>query len=574
MKRKTRKLSIKTKILLVTILVIACLFLVLGVNIYQKIKADMVSMGVEQAEIAARMAVRQADGDIIAALKPGDEESEGYQSQLDALTGMKEDCSVAFLYTLSTDGQKVYYGIDTDDSSMKCEIGEEFECSLEELQPVFAGDRYVQDYIDYTEDGELITVYLPIIREDGSVAAVLGSDYDASVIVKRLADLRTRIIVICIVGIIAAMLALNLVIGGIMRGLRSVNNKIYELVHNEGDLTQTLDVKTGDELELMADDVNELLHYIRGIMIQISDNSGHLNDSTKAVFGKLTRAGENIMDVSAAMEQMGASMEETTASLNQLSKSVAEVYEHVSLISQNAAEGNSKTEVIAQNTEEIRRKTQTEQKDAYALAEELAAAVNDKIEKSKSVKEINVLTENILEITEQTNLLALNASIEAARAGEAGKGFAVVAGEIGKLASDSAQAAARIRQVSEAVITSVEELAAEAEKMIHFMEDTAMEGFRSLMSMSENFHTDAEEIHGIMERFAEGSAQVTQITQDIREAIEAVNEAVEENTKSVMNVSESSTELSESVEDIEKKADMNRQIAQQLEAEVGKFKLE
>lgn len=69
---------------------------------------------------------------------------------------------MAFLYTLSTDGQNVYYGIDTDTTEEKATIGETFECSYEELKPTFAGEKYVQDYIDHTEDGELITVYLPI----------------------------------------------------------------------------------------------------------------------------------------------------------------------------------------------------------------------------------------------------------------------------------------------------------------------------------------------------------------------------------------------------------------------------
>lgn len=81
------------------------------------------------------------------------------------------------------------------------------------------------------------------------------------------------------------------------------------------------------------------------------------------------------------------------------------------------------------------------QQQANAQTEELSSSLRDKIEKSKAVEQISVLTANIIEITDQTNLLALNASIEAARAGEAGRGFAVVADEIGKLAGNSAEAA-------------------------------------------------------------------------------------------------------------------------------------
>ncbi len=573
MKKGTRRFSIKLKIMLTTNFMIILLFLLLGVSFYKRMEEDMIQMGAAQAEVAARMALRQINGKEIAMLEPGDESSEEYQRNLQALRDIKKDCNVAYLYTLSTDGKGVYYGIDTDESVGTYSIGDLFEDTYEELRPVFGGKVYVQDYIDFTEDGELITVYLPILDDNEQVAAVLGSDYDAAQVVERLNETRLQILKIGIGGVLAALIILNLVIGRITKSLKLVNKKIYDLVHNEGDLTQRLDVRTGDEMELMADNVNELLAYIRNIMIHISDNAGRLDKSTEGVVSNLRGAEEKVMDVSSTMEEMSAAMEETAASLNQINDEVAEIYTRIAQMSENAEKGDIVTKGIQENARQGHKEAEEEQKKVHLLVQSLAESVNGEIEKSKSVREINILTEKIIEITGQTNLLALNASIEAARAGEAGKGFAVVAGEIGKLASDSADAAGKIKKVSGEVIASVDGLSAESEKMLRFMEETAMNGYRELLSMSEQYKSDAERIHGIIENVAENSSQLRQYADTIREAIEAVNIAVEESTKGVVNVSEMSAALSENVGEIGRKANINQQISEELEEEVHRFKL-
>ncbi len=573
MKKRTRRLSIRVKILLCTSLLMIGLFLLLGVSFYKSMEENMVSMGIEQAEIAAKVAVGQIDASV-ADLKPGDEGSPEYEGMLQELLDAKHTCSVAYLYTLSTDGSAVFYGIDTDETENRSAIGETFEYRYEELRPVFEGEVYVQDYIDSTEDGDLITAYVPIRDEGNRVAAVLGSDYDASEIVERLGNIRVRMLQIGAAGVLIAIIILNLIVRTITRSLWTVNKKIYELVHNEGDLTQTLHVKTGDEMELMADNVNGLLKYIREIMLRISDNSGKLNESTKIIFGNLKNAGGNIMEVSATMEQMSAAMEESTATLNQISESMEAVYTNINYISEQAETGNHYAEKIEEKADKVYHYAEEEQNNAHALVLELADSVNDKIRKSKSVEEINLLTENIISITGQTNLLALNASIEAARAGEAGKGFAVVADEIGKLASNSANTAAQIKQVSTQVISAVEGLALEAEKMLQFMEETAMEGYRKLLGSSQEYREDAQNIHGMMEKFAQDSEQLDQSVNKMKEALQAVSTAVEENAKGIVNVSEVSAQLTESMGDIENRADLNKKIGEQLEKEVGKFKLE
>ncbi len=574
MKQKARTLSIRAKILLPANILILVVCVAMGISSYRSTSAGMVAMGVEQAEMAAKIAVNVTDGDLAGELVPGCEDTEGYQTVLSVLREVQQEYGIAFLYTLYTDGKQVYYGVDTDTSENQVKVGEVFEVSYEELADTFDGADYVQDYIDYTEDGDLISVYMPIRNSAGEVVAVLGSDYDASEVVARLNATTRQIIIMTIVCVILAIVILNVIVGQIAGGLQKVNRKIYDLVHSEGDLTQKLDIHTGDELELIADNVNTLLDYIREIMLNIAGNSMQLNHSSRMVVQNLSSAEVNITDVSATMEEMSAAMEETSASLSQINESIGKIYQTIGSISESADHGRAFSGEIMNKAADIYRKAVEGQSEAKVLAQDMAAAVNEKIERSKAVEEINLLTANIISITEQTNLLALNASIEAARAGEAGRGFAVVADEIGKLASNSAEAAARIKQVSEEVVGAVNELAQKAEAMLTFLDETAMSGYEKLLETSGSYQEDVGSMSQMMQGFADESSEMQHSIDEIKEAISAVSIAVEESAKGVTNVTEMSVDLTASVGDIGHEANSNMNVADQLSSEVGKFKLE
>ena len=574
MKQKTRKLGIRMKILLPVSALIILICVIMGISSYWQINNGMVAMGVEQANMASAVAVDVIDGELLKNLAPGCEESTEYQSVLTALSEVQSNCGIKFLYTLYTDGTQVYYGIDTDDSAGKAAYGQVFEVSYDELKGVFNGQDYVQDFIDETKDGDLVSAYKPIYDDSGKVVAVLGCDYDAENVKEELNKSLKQVLVSAVICLFAAILLVNIIVTAITRSLKVIDAKIYDLVHNEGDLTQKLEINSGDEVELIADNVNKLLEHIRHIMLNISANSKTLNDSSKTVAQNLSSAEMNISDVSATMEEMSAAMEETNASLNQIVDSIEEIYGAIDNISRRAGEGSNSSVAIMENAETIHQNAVVEQNDAKKQSGEMAVIVNEKIEKSKAVERISDLTANIISITEQTNLLALNASIEAARAGEAGKGFAVVADEIGKLASNSAEVATEIQKVSEDVIATVDELAKEAEQMIVFMNETAMAGYDKLLETSRSYQNDVDSLNQMMQEFAVESGQLKANMDSIRAAIEAVSIAVEEGTKGVTNVTEMSVHLNASVGDIGNEANSNLDIANCLDSEVNKFKLE
>lgn len=571
-KIRTRRLTIRAKILIPSIIIVVLVCGLMGYNSYTRFEKSMVRMGVEEADMAATIVADSLDAKLVYKVTVGSESTQVYQNLQGDLRKKQKACGIAFLYTLYTDGKKVYYGVDSDEDAAK--VGDEFADSYAELEPVFGGKEYIQDYIDHTEDGDLITVYKPIEDNAGKVVAILGCDYDASSIAAELQKAVVQTLQIGGICLILAILILTIIVSRITKGLMQVNAKIYDLVHNEGDLTQKLDVRSGDELELIAGNVNELLAYIRKIMIGISSGSMRLMSSSRKMVDHLSSADESITDVSATMQEMSAAMEETTSSLNQITEAIDEIYSSVERIAGNADAGKVSSQEMESRASGANDAAAEGEKKANIETEKMAASLNEKIAKSKSVEQIEILTSNIIEITEQTNLLALNASIEAARAGEAGRGFAVVADEIGKLAGNSADAAAKIRQVSAEVIQAVDELAEGSQQMIEFVCNSTEEGFGGLVATSENYATDANAMRAMMEQFAQTAEELRSTMDGIRESISAVNIAVEESAKGIAGVSESSVQLTGNVNDIQSEASDNNGIAEELATEVGKFKLE
>ncbi len=573
-KQKVRKLSLQNKIFIPMVVLILVICSLLSVYSYNTLQSEMVDLARSEASTVAKMAANAVNPDNLVKLKPGDESTTLYRDEKQELMQMQRlSGSIKYVYTLYTDEELVYYGVDADQSEECCAIGEEFELTYADLQGVFNGATIVEQEID-TSDGEsLITVYTPIRNMNGQIVGAIGCDYDATGIVAELSNVAFRTLSMTCLGLIIGIAVIILTIHSVMKGLHAVNNKVYDLVHNEGDLTQKLEIKSGDELELIATNINALLEYIRGIMINIAGNSLQLNDSSKSVVSNISAAQMSITDVSATMEEMSAGMEETSAALTEINDSIVDIVEEIDSITERAEGGRSSSDAIMRKAEAVYQNAIAEQEEAKHLADALAESVNDKIQKSKAVETISELTDNIINITSQTNLLSLNASIEAARAGEAGRGFAVVADEIGKLATNSAAAAAQIQVVSQEVIAAVNALAGEAGKMLTFMDETAMTGYEKLLETSRDYQSDVGDMNAMMTEFANSSESLKNNVDSIKESVEAVNIAIEENTRGITSVSEATVNITSSVDDIGMEANANLDIATGLDSEVNRFKL-
>jgi len=572
-RQKTRKLSIRNKILIPILGIILVISILMGMVSYLIGNWCSINTGVEKSHLAASIAASMVDGDYLRGLKKGSETTDAYKVQLAQLREIQETCGILFLYTIYEEDGVLYYGVDTDTSEGQRAPGTPYDGTNPAVKNVLQGEHVVQDYIDKTVDGDLISSYVPIYGSDGSVVCILGCDYDGSEISRLLTIISGLCAGAAVVFLVIAAIVVIVFISGITKNIILINDKVYDLVNNEGDLTQKLDIHSGDELELIGSNINNLLEYIRNIMLNISGNSNSLKDSSEVVSDNLKNAEINITEVSATMEQMSAGMEETSASIVEITNAIHDVYNAIEEINHKASVSADHAYQAMEKAEDIYANAITAQEQAKNRTDAISVQVAERIEKSKAVKEIEELTDSILNIADQTNLLALNASIEAARAGEAGRGFAVVADEIGKLAQDSATSASKIRQVSAEVIEAVEHLADISNDMIHFVDETTMDGFSRLQQTAFGYKEDVHEMSSTMQDFTASCQELKSNMDNIKDSIEAANIAVEESAKGISNVSEISVNLTASVSDIQNQANGNMDIAGLLNNEVNRFKL-
>ena len=197
--------------------------------------------------------------------------------------------------------------------------------------------------------------------------------------------------------------------------------------------------------------------------------------------------------------------------------------------------------------------------------------LHEAIEDSKSVDQVNNLTNDILNISSQTNLLALNASIEAARAGEAGRGFAVVADEIRQLADSSRQTANKIQEINSVVTNAVHNLSNNANNLVEFMKGFILPEFDNFVKSGVQYRENATYIEDVMGDFTSKTDDLRRAMDEIAASISAISEAIDEGAKGINGTAESTQVLVGDMSTISERMEENLKIAKALETGTAIF---
>jgi methyl-accepting chemotaxis protein len=378
----------------------------------------------------------------------------------------------------------------------------------------------------------------------------LASAQDTKHFKGAISKIETRVIMAVVafilVAIILSILILRLTLA---RPLRNVINMVRDIAEGDGDLTQRLQVSSGDELEDLATGVNQIIsnqqtmlrRMIKG-MQRLSVAAGELHKISQHLVRGADNTSAKSQNVAAAAEQMNANMGTVAAATE-------EATTNLSTVASGAEEMSATINDIAHNAETAKDKT----RDSLTQAQKASEQVN---ELGNAAREIDKVTETIHAISSQTNLLALNATIEAARAGEAGKGFAVVANEIKELAQQTAAATGEIAERIKGIQNSTNATVAEINQIAvisNEVDQVVNEIATAVNEQAETTREIAENVAQASVGFGEVNTNVahtTEVSNEITQEISEVSQAAEEINGIGAEVNQSSRDLNELANEI------------------------
>jgi len=391
------------------------------------------------------------------------------------------------------------------------------------------------------------------------------------------------------IGVIAASLILRSVVSPIKKSM-----VILEAVA-QGDLIQSLDITTQDELGAMATSLNTAVGAMKRSMDEVhqfrerekehaqeleskvdkllnvvhaasqgdltqridvngSDSIGKMGEAMERLLqnfrssiSAFSRGSESLATTSDKLNSVGLQMsmneEETASQARVVSGSASDVSSYLQTVAASSEEMTASIREIAINASEAA----TIAGSAVRIGEQTTALMG-RLEGSS--QEIGHVIKVITTITQQTNLLALNATIEAARAGEAGKGFAVVATEVKELAKATAEA-------TKGIGGRIDAIQADTRGAVNAIE-TMCEVITKISNISSTIAAAVEE----------QTATTNEIGRNVTEAANS-SEAIARNISCTANVAQNTTE---GATENQRTAEQLSRMASELKALVNQFK--
>ncbi|PFU38099.1 chemotaxis protein [Bacillus cereus] len=372
---------------------------------------------------------------------------------------------------------------------------------------------------------------------------------------------------------------ISLVVGGalIYFVTLSITKPLKQLVItskeiSEGDLTQTIQIYSNDEIGQLAKGFNEMTHSLRTLIGRINTSAGHVAAASEELTASVRQASEATEQITSAMDEISSGATTQTASVENgamLLFDVTEGIQHVANSSLSINSASAHTREKAEDGGKLVGKTVNQMQSIAESVSQSDAVIQLLNNKSKQIGDILEVIQNI---ADQTNLLALNAAIEAARAGEHGRGFAIVADEVRKLAEQSSVSSSEISKL----ICEIQDDMSKTVKSMNNVNEEVQSGLVIANETKQNFTEilqSTNEIADQIKTMVETANGMSKGANEVSISVGQIAMTAQNNATSTQSVAASAEEQLASMEEISSAAGTLSQMAEELQVLIERFKV-
>ncbi len=387
-------------------------------------------------------------------------------------------------------------------------------------------------------------------------------------------------------------------------------------------------IKTGDEIEVLAAAVTKMVANLKEVITQVQHSADNVLTTSVALKKSSEEGNIGSNQIASAIDELAKGSSEQNRSVNEAVNMVEQLRKSIDSIASGAQDQARNVAVTSEAVTSVAHNIDATAKQAESIKvasnESLKAALEGETAVKKSVEGMGRIHEAVIsssdiitelgkqseqigqiiqvidDIAEQTNLLALNAAIEAARAGEHGKGFAVVADEVRKLAERSGKATKEIallintiQQNTDTAVKSMEKGTSEVNNGVEVVKE-AGRALSQILSTVELTRQSSEEVAAAVEQIADKINQLSQAAEnvaaiteentamteemaansiEVADAIQSIASIIEESTASAEEISAATSQVNDSTAMVTQKAGTLSQMAADLQNMVAAFKL-
>ncbi len=538
---KTRKLGISFKMVLCMIIATIVTGIIIVVQVINLSTEILTNTYKDEALSIAKIVADNVDGDAFdRAIQNGPgEDFDKVHAQLS--TFLKGEV-IKYVYTCAVDEKGKYHYVVDSDPNKPADWWDMMD-DQPEIKSALGGVSAVTEEPVEDDWGLAYNAFAPVWNSKGKIIGVVGVDVDAHMVDKQSHRMINCFLVAILVCIGFACVAGVFIFIKQSKEFSALNNAVLSVASADGDLTQRLDVKSGDELEVIANNLNKLLEKTQITIRDVKDGNGSFGNIIQNINSDMHTSRESVSATNTSLENISANIEEIAANIELSSADADSIYGTSEMVRNIVSQNTKAVEEISGESQKLYISTKRSTEDANRHLREIREQMEEEKEKAQAVDKIAQLSDAILRIAKQTNLLSLNASIEAARAGDAGRGFAVVATEINGLAESSSKAATEIQQVSKAVNDAINGFLGITDTMMKLIDDMVEKDYTTFEDTSKRFKESTVGIKNDMIELDKMMKNYFASIESISSSIRQIAAASEHNAKEVVEVSQNINSL-------------------------------